>query len=148
VSLRIVGFGATVVAVLVLLVSLLTGIDPSGRQAEQEVLVVPGRPNLDNRLKVEVLNGTRINNLARSVTEQLRADGFDVVYYGNAGPLARDSTTILDRSGNQAAIATLSTALGITRIEAAIDTSLYVEATVVLGGDWNSEELFGNGGRE
>jgi LytR cell envelope-related transcriptional attenuator len=145
VSPRVVGFGLTVAAVVVLLVSTIAGIDPNAPRADYEVLVVPGIPRVDDRVRVEVLNGAGVNGLARAVTERLRGDGFDVVYYGNAGSLARDSTTILDRSGNEAAIAALSSALGVNRVETAIDTSLYLEATVVLGGDWRQE---GIGNRE
>ncbi|MQA90781.1 MAG: hypothetical protein GEU90_11170 [Gemmatimonas sp.] len=138
-KLRIVGFGATVAAVLVLLGSLIRGVDPSGRLEDYEVLVAPGIPRLDDRIRVEVLNGAGINGLARSVTERLRAEGFDVVYYGNADSERRDSTTILDRAGNDPAVRAVAAALGIGRIEVAIDTTLYLEATVVLGSDWEDE---------
>ena len=70
------------------------------------------------------------------MTEELRTAGFDVVTYGNAGALARDSTTIFDRSGNRGAVEALSAAIDITRIEEAVDTTLYLEVTLVLGGDW------------
>ncbi|MEX2583138.1 MAG: LytR C-terminal domain-containing protein [Gemmatimonadota bacterium] len=141
-KLRLLGFGLTVISVAVLLISLVTGVRTGGAGDDAEVLVRPGVATVDERIRVEVLNGAGIAGLARSVTESLRADGFDVVYYGNAGSLARDSTTILDRSGNEEAIDAVARALEIDRVETAIDTTLYLEATIVLGSDWEA------GGRE
>ena len=134
---RTAGFVLTLLAVAVLLGSLVLVLrgapDPPPRDT-----AVPGHPPAGgrDRIRVEVLNAAGITGLARAVTESLRADGFDVVLYGNAGPLARDSTTVLDRAGNPAAALEVARALGVGRIETAIDTTLYLEATVVLGPDW------------
>jgi hypothetical protein len=135
-NLRTVGFGLTVVAVLVLMGSAIWGVVSPGAAVEDGDARVVSTVRPHERIRVEVLNGAGITGLARQVTEELRAAGFDVVYYGNAGSLSRDSTTILDRSGNAAAIATLSDAIDIDRVEEAIDTTLYLEATLVLGPDW------------
>lgn len=135
-TLRTVGFGLTVAAVLVLLGSTIWGVVSPGAAEGGEEGRVESSDRPRERIRVEVLNGAGITGLAREVTEELREAGFDVVYYGNAGSLSRDSTTILDRSGNAAAIATLSKAIDIERIEEAIDTTMYLEATLVLGSDW------------
>lgn len=140
-KLRTVGFGLTTAAVLVLLGSLVLGLRGEPRGEELGVLGSLDGPPLSPEvqpIKVEVLNGAEIPGLARNVTEKLREDGFDVVYYGNAGSLATDSTTILNRSGNDEAVAAVAAALGVSRIEVALDTTLYLEATVVLGPDWPS----------
>jgi hypothetical protein len=139
VKLRTIGFGLTTAAVLVLLGSLILGL-----RGEPEVsgdgFEGPGaaRRLEESPVKVEVLNGAGITGLAREVTQQLRDDGFDVVYYGNAGSLARDSTTVLDRAGNPEAAHAVGEALGVDRVEVALDTTLYLEATVILGRDWPS----------
>lgn len=127
----------TVTAVLVLLGSLVLGLrQPEGSSLVGAATLSEIEEPPSERIRVEVLNSAGVSGLARRVTERLREAGFDVVYYGNAsGPLARDSTTILDRLGNEAAVAALAEELGVERIETAIDTSLYLEATVVLGGD-------------
>lgn len=132
-------FVATIVAVLLLLGSLVLGLMAPQPEGVLETIALPARPNPapEERIRVEVLNGAGISGLAGRVTDRLRAAGFDVVYYGNAsGSLARDSTTILDRSGNDAAIAALVEELEIDRVETAIDTSLYLEATLILAEDW------------
>ena len=140
--LRTVGFGLTLAAVAVLLGSLVWGILGGGEAAEggMEMPVSAGTspgPAVDERIRVEVLNASDVSGLARRVTERLRRAGFDVVYYGNAsGAVARDSTTLLQRNRNDAAVAAVAEELGVERIEQAPDTSLYLEVTVVLGSDW------------
>lgn len=137
--LRTLGFGATIAAVVVLLGSAVVGLRaPSSADLPELQHAVPETPS--RRIRVEVLNGAGIAGLARDVTERLRASGFDVVHYGNAGSLARDSTTLLDRSGDAAAIAALQNALNLHRVESAIDTSLYLEATLVLAPDWAARD--------
>ncbi len=50
----------------------------------------------DERLDVIVLNGTKRNRLAYSVTWYLRKKGIDVLYYGNADTIYAQ-TLIIDR---------------------------------------------------
>lgn len=129
-----VGAILTVAAVLVLLGSLVAGIDPSGRIQEPPVLTAAGPPFPGQRIRVEVLNGTGVAGLAREVTTLLRDRGFDVVYYGNAS--RRDSTVVLDRAGDLTAVQAIARILEIDQVQTAIDTTLYLEATVLLGLDW------------
>lgn len=134
---RALGFILTVAAVLALVASLVLGIGGAPEEIVEPPVIDRAVPGVGtDRIRVEVLNGAGVAGLARRVTEELRAQGFDVVYYGNAGPMARDSTTILDRAGNEVAVAVLAAALGVDRVEVAIDTTLYLEATVVLAEDW------------
>jgi hypothetical protein len=137
-TVKTLGFSATLLAVAVLIGSLVFGLRGGDEEVVDgwEAVPIPTQVGVRERIRVEVLNSAGIPGLARAVTESLRADGFDVVYYGNAGSLARDSTTVLDRSGNRSAVEAVSAALRVPRIENAIDTTLYLEATVVLGSDW------------
>jgi hypothetical protein len=138
-----IGFGLTTAAVATLLGSLVLGLRaPAGEatpEAPQPVAAnAPPHPPRE-RIRVEVLNAAGIAGLAREVTTTLRGQGFDVVYYGNAGRReARDSTTILDRAGDAEAAQAVAAALRIPRIEQAIDTTLYLEATVILAPDFAS----------
>lgn len=136
---RALGFIVTVAAVLALVASLVLGVGGAPEVTVEPPAIDRSVPGVGTeRIRVEVLNAAGIAGLARRVTEDLRAQGFDVVYYGNAGSMARDSTTILDRTGNEVAVAVLAAALGIDRVEVAIDTTLYLEATVVLAPDWRA----------
>jgi hypothetical protein len=133
---RTAGIGATAIALSILLGSLVLGLRGGAPEEWGEVVAPPADPPLAGRVRVEVLNAAGIAGLAREVTEQLRSDGFDVVFYGNAGRLARDSTTVLVRSADRAPAELVAAALGIARLEVAIDTTLYLEATVILSPDW------------
>lgn len=134
---RRVAFVLTIGIVLILLASLVEGLGGWTTVLESdEVMVAPARTRPSERIRVEVLNGAGIAGLAREITEQLRADGFDVVYYGNAGSQRRDSTTVIDRRGNTEATRLVASALGIERVELQVDTTLYLETTIVLGPDW------------
>jgi thymidylate kinase len=135
-TLRLVGLFLTSTAVLVLLASMVLGLrGPAVEGGWQQVSV--NRLQVDGeRIRVEVLNGAGVSGLAQSVTERLRERGFDVVYFGNAGSLARDSTVVLDRGINSEAAVKVADELGIRRVEVAPDTSLYLEATIILAPDW------------
>jgi hypothetical protein len=84
---------------------------------------------------VEVLNGTSQTGLARRGTRALRAEGFDVVFFGNAAPV--DSTQIVVRRGSDRIGARLVEALGGGIIRFEEDTLRRVDATVILGGDYH-----------
>lgn len=133
---RIAGMIVTAAAAAVLLVSLVLGLRRQRADGDFDSIAAAAATGPEQRIRVEVLNGAGIQDLARNVTERLRASGYDVVYYGNAGALARDSSVVLDRGTNPLAVAGIAAELGIPRVEVAVDTSLYLEATVVLGPDW------------
>ena len=87
------------------------------------------------RIRVEVLNATRVRGLARRATMHLRDRGFDVVSVGTSSD-ARDSTVVLDRSGHPEWAALVARALGGARVEQAVDSSRYLDATVLVGASW------------
>lgn len=105
-------------------------IEPDTAAAPQQPVVVR-----DTRARVEVLNGGGRSGLAKLATQQLRDAGFDVVQFGNAGGI-KDTSEVLDRNGNPEVARAIAAVLGIAKVTTAIDTSRYVEATVVLGSDW------------
>jgi hypothetical protein len=88
------------------------------------------------RIRVQVLNTTRIRGLARRAATVLRDRGFDVVEMGTTGP-ARDSTLVLDRSGHAEWASAVAKVMGpAARSEARPDSSRYLDVTVLLGGSW------------
>ena len=87
------------------------------------------------RIRIEVLNATRVRGLARRATMHLRDRGFDVVYVGTSRD-ARDSTVVLDRSGHADWAALVARALGGARVERALDSSRYLDVTVLVGATW------------
>lgn len=87
------------------------------------------------RVKVEVVNATRVRGLARRATRALRDRGYDVVAVGTTGE-QRDSTLVLDRSGHPDWARRLARAMGGARVEARPDTSRYLDLTVLVGRAW------------
>jgi hypothetical protein len=89
----------------------------------------------NTRVRVEIINATKIRGLARRATRLLRDRGFDVVTY-TTSDRTQDSTVVLDRSNHPEWARLVGQALGGTRVEARPDTSRYVDVTVVLGVSW------------
>jgi hypothetical protein len=96
---------------------------------------IPPVPSIDSGRRVEVLNASGRAGLARQATDQLRAAGFDVVYFGNAAR-AESTSIALDRVGKFEIAQAVANALGIARTETRRDTTRLVEVSVILGSDW------------
>lgn len=94
------------------------------------------RSGIKERIRVEVLNGGGHSGAAREATDQLRDLGFDVVFFGNAGSFDRDSSAVLDRTGHLASARDVADALGIRNVLSEPDSNLYLDVSVVLGGEW------------
>ena len=88
------------------------------------------------QVRVEVLNGAGVGGLARDATYELRGDGFDVVFFGNADHFRHGRSVVIDRVGRPGRARAVADALGIDSVTTAVDSSLMLEVTVVLGGDW------------
>ena len=101
---------------------------------QTEVLVPAGV-----RIKVEVLNATKVRGLARRATMYLRDRGFDVVAAGTSRE-QRDRTLILDRS-NHPAWAALAARAFNAPVESRPDSSRYLDITVLVGNDWRPPAL-------
>lgn len=88
------------------------------------------------RVRVEVLNASRVVGLARRATLYLRDRGYDVVESGNAAGARRDTTLVLDRSGHQAWAASVARAMGVAQMVARPDSLHDVDVTVLVGAAW------------
>jgi LytR cell envelope-related transcriptional attenuator len=87
------------------------------------------------RVRVQVLNATRIRGLARRAMLYLRDQGFDVVEVGTTSAM-RDTTLVLDRSRHPEWARNVATSLGAARIESRPDSSRYLDVTVLVGSSW------------
>jgi LytR cell envelope-related transcriptional attenuator len=93
------------------------------------------------RVRVEVINTTKVHGLARRATRYLRDQGFDVVSEGTMSAPG-DTTLVLDRTNHHEWAAnvarSLSAAGGVpVRVESRPDSSRYVDVTVLLGALWH-----------
>jgi hypothetical protein len=121
--------------VAVALVALLMFRAPSTRAPQAVRQRVDAEAPRGVRIRVEVLNATRVRGLARRATMHLRDRGFDVVAVGTARE-TRDSTIVLDRSGHPEWAGLVARALGGATVEAAPDSSRYLDVTVLVGASW------------
>lgn len=107
--------------------------DPSAALVHDSLAQAPP----GQRVRVQVVNATRVRGLARRATHWLRDRGFDVVEMGNA-PEQLDTSLVLDRSGHAEWAQRAARAMGGARIEARPDTSRYLDLTVLVGRSWRA----------
>lgn len=91
------------------------------------------------RIKVEVLNATKVKGLARKATMFLRDRGFDVVAVGTASQ-QMGSSLVLDRSNHPEWARLVGKALK-AKVESRADSSRYLDITVLIGADWRPPPL-------
>jgi hypothetical protein len=113
------------------------GRTASGEAAEAASIEPLAPPGV--RIKVEVLNATKVRGLARKATFYLRDRGFDVVAMGTARE-QRETTLVLDRSDHPSWAALVGRAFN-AKVEARPDSSRYLDVTVLLGSDWRPPPL-------
>lgn len=91
------------------------------------------------RIKVEVLNATKTQGLARRATLYLRERGFDVVGSGNVAE-QRATTIVYDRSSHPDWARLVARAMNAP-VVARPDSSRYLDVTVLIGADWRPPPL-------
>ena len=102
------------------------------KEAPAQDLPIPGE---SLSTTVEVLNGTLVDGLARTLTGKLRRAGIDVVSFGSASENDLDSTLILVRRGDSTVAGPVREVLGAGRILVEPDSLLLLDVTVLLGRD-------------
>ncbi len=96
------------------------------------------------RIRVEVLNGAGVAQLALQATERLRELQFDVVYYGNADAFDRDTSLAIARLESVEPARRVADALGLRKVVHSPDRNLYLDVTVIVGKDWAGSPAFGS----
>jgi LytR cell envelope-related transcriptional attenuator len=123
-------------------VSFVTGLGGGAREAATASIERPtlpaADPGRDPRGRVEVFNATKKAGVARDATVRLRDAGFDVVNFANAS-IVPDSSRVIDRIGRPDIARAIASELGITRVITVLDSTLYVDASVILGVDWKAK---------
>jgi hypothetical protein len=112
------------------------GGDPGGDAPSAERADSLSRPSLARaRIRVQVRNGSGIPGAAAQVTEYLREAGFDVVDFGNAEGFDEPRTVVIDRVGDRDRALEVAAVLRGVPIRSEVDTSLYLDVTVLVGRD-------------
>lgn len=87
--------------------------------------------------RVQVFNASRRAGMARAATDRLRDAGFDVVEFGTLRvDEPADSSVVLDRTGDPTIARAIAQRLGIAAVRSEPDSTLFVDATVRIGKDW------------
>lgn len=89
------------------------------------------------RVRVQVVNATKVRGLARRATHWLRDRGFDVVETGTSAEQL-DNSLVLDRSGHPDWAKRAARAMGGARVETRPDSSRYLDLTVLVGRSWRA----------
>jgi len=113
--------------------------DPALRTLELAGEEVASFPVAWDRVRVEVLNAGGVRGMAGQARDLLRADGFDVVFFGNADQFGREHSEVLARTGQYEAARTVAEALGIETVVLEPDGSRLVDVTVLLGSEWTGD---------
>ncbi len=95
------------------------------------------QPN--QKIQLDVQNGTTENGVASKFTEYLRRKGIDVVEMGNYKSGDINKTMIIDRCGDINKSKKVAAALGVSErnIIQQLNSSLYLDVTVLIGKDFN-----------
>ncbi|MEP6780253.1 MAG: LytR C-terminal domain-containing protein [Gemmatimonadaceae bacterium] len=109
------------------------GVATSASATENDTLA---RAPAGVRIRVRVVNATRIDGLAKSATALLRDRGFDVVDYDAEKKNLRETTLVQTNSGHGDWSERVVRALGVGTTESRPDSSRYVDVTVLIGNDW------------
>jgi hypothetical protein len=120
-------FVILLLAVSVYTASVLRRVLPSIVQRSEELSI----------LRVEVLNGCGVPKLARAVSWELRRLGFDVVNVGDARQTDFDETVVIERRDKTLRNAKrVAQKIGCKKIVEDVDSTRYLEATLILGMDY------------
>lgn len=94
-------------------------------------------------IQVEVLNGCGVPGIASRYTHVLRKNGFDVVESGNFDNFNVTHTFVVDHSGHIENARRVARALGVSskRVIEERSKDYYLDATIVIGSDYNSLKL-------
>ncbi len=90
-------------------------------------------------VRLEILNGTTVNGLARRTRELYEGYGFEVVSIGNAETAEVENTVFISRTGDPAYAERAAEIVGSSRImtESTLSSLPNVDVTVILGNDFD-----------
>lgn len=101
----------------------------------------PEEEPMPEGMRVEVLNGSSYNRMARKVAILLRREGLDVVNIDNAKSNDFPRTVVVDRVRDDMKYAkAVAKRIGCQEVTAQPDPSLYLEVSIIIGDD--CEKLF------
>ena len=115
-----------------------------GAGAEQKMpVIVPATPGLTERIRVSVLNGCGVSQVAARMTRKARGLGLDVIHEGNADSFGFLQSIVIDRCGDPEKASQVAALLGIPNWIQQIsdDTYRLEQVQIIVGRDYKSLKL-------
>ncbi len=94
-------------------------------------------------IQVEVRNGCGVDGLAGAMAVFLRERGYDVVETGDYESFGVARSIVIDRVGDMETARKVAEALGVQQIEQDIRPEYFLDASVVIGLDYETLHPFG-----
>ena len=93
---------------------------------------------LEEPIRIEILNGCGVSQVAAHLTRKTRRLGFDVIHEGNAAQFGFLHSVVIDRSGDWDNARKVAAILGIPHCvqQIAADGAPLADVSVVIGSDY------------
>jgi anionic cell wall polymer biosynthesis LytR-Cps2A-Psr (LCP) family protein len=91
--------------------------------------------------RMEIKNGTEVNNLAKKIQNSIGRKGIVVVEFSNANSHNYKNTILLDVAGNTYYYSSIAKTLNIGKKYALINKSSFTDMTLILGKDYEKLKL-------
>ncbi|MDH4262572.1 MAG: LCP family protein [Spirochaetia bacterium] len=98
-------------------------------------------PFLSRMPRMEIKNGTDVNNLAKKVQNSIGRKGIVVVEFSNASSHDHKNTILLDVAGNTYYFNSIAKTLNIEKKYAFINKSSFTDMTLILGKDYGKLKI-------
>ena len=135
---------ASVAGIVLLATALYQNFDQREEEKEEKaVQSLKGFLHLQEHIRVEVLNGCGVPQVAARLTKKSRTLGLDVIHEGNAVSFNFLHTMVIGRSGSSEKADQVASVLGIgNRIQQITDDAYRLaDVTVVIGRDFRQLNL-------
>ena len=131
---------ASMAGIVLLLTALYQDFDQGEEEGEKEKAGQSLKASLDLRdpIRVEVLNGSGITQVAARLTKKSRALGLDVIHEGNAVSVNFLHSMVIDRSGDPEKARQVASVLGIPHCIQQITEDAYrlADVSIIIGRDY------------
>ena len=131
---------ASMAGIVLLLTALYQDFDQGEEEGEKEKAGQSLKASLDLRdpIRVEVLNGCGIPQVAARLTKKSRALGLDVIHEGNAVSFNFLHSIVIDRSGDPEKARQVASVLGIPHCIQQITEDAYrlADVSIIIGRDY------------
>lgn len=97
--------------------------------------------NAEDPPRLEIRNGTNINNLAKQYRGDLNRKGILVVEFSNADRHDYEHSILLNVSANDYYLQSVANSIGISRVYANVNKSLFTDMILILGKDYEKLKI-------